>query len=99
MHVAQCRAERYHVEAGIVLLEERALQAGVDCLDGGTLAVKLLVGIGSQTHHGGIEVGRPCRVAFAMLYGSAGESEYGLDLVGDVEFTRIDAGALGGRPV
>ena len=94
--VAQCRAERYHVEAGEFGQEEAAFETGVDSGDLRVDTVELLIGVAGHGHDGRVLVGCPSGIAVAVADFGSGKGEDGLDLIGDVPFARLDARALRG---
>ena len=87
-------AEGYHIEVGVFLKEESALETCVDGFHLGLLAEELSLGGDGNLQNLGLGIGLPPGVALAYLDLSTGELEHGTHRIGHILLARSGRAAL-----
>ena len=94
MHAAQRGPEAHHVEVGIFLAEQAALQAGMYGEDFRLLAKQALVAFLGNLHDDAVGVHLPAGIALVGLHLCAAEAEGRADYFGHVLARAAHAAAL-----
>ena len=79
MHETQGGAETYHVEVGVALGEESALESGMDATHHGVMTEELHVGVNDNLLQFRVGLHLPGGIAVAAFCLGTGEFEDGLD--------------------